>query len=320
LGFILGPAVAFIALELTDNNYAAPAFLAAAFSLASILLTLFWFEETLPAEQRGESSDRAGFSLRSLLSALTHPTVGLLLMLIFMQQLAFGEFEQLLALYTLTMLGINASGNTIIFIYVGVIVVAVQGYFIGRWSQRFGDRRLVYAGLGLLAIGLTLLAATPRRAVPWYSEAELTEELNTGQQTSAEAPATDDLSVNIPPDASRGWLGLAWILAAMVPLAVGGGMMRPVINSLITKCVEPEEVGGMLGISVSFVSAANAIAPLIGGVLFQAIGPRAPFFFGGGLMIILLGLALWRLDAGREESGASGWPSKQRQEPNSPGD
>jgi MFS family permease len=304
-------------LEATGNNYAAPAFLAAAFSLASIVLTLFWFKETLPAERRGESSARAGFSLRSLVAALTHPTVGLLLLLIFMQQLAFGEFEQLLALYTLTMLGINASGNTIIFVYVGVIVVAVQGYFIGRWSQRFGDRRLVYAGLGLLAIGLTLLAATPRRAVPWYSEAELTEELISGQQLPAEAPATDDLAVDIPPDSSRGWLGLAWILAAMVPLAVGGGMMRPVINSLITKRVEPEEVGGMLGISVSFVSAANAVAPLIGGALFQAIGPRAPFFFGGGLMIVLLALALRRLDSGREESATNRW---RRERPNLPSD
>jgi hypothetical protein len=37
----------------SQNNYHVPAFVAAAFSLISILLTWFWFEETLPEERRG---------------------------------------------------------------------------------------------------------------------------------------------------------------------------------------------------------------------------------------------------------------------------
>ena len=306
LGFIIGPIIAFVALAISDNNYAWPAYIAAGFSLISILLTAFWFKETLPKEQRGGGSDRPGFSFRSLIAAVGHPAVGLLLVLIFAQQLAFGGFEQLLALFTLTNLGINASGNAIIFVFVGVIVVAVQGYFIGRWSRRFGDRRLVYGGLALLAVGLVLLAFTPQRAVPWYSEAELSEELSSGRQLPGETPPTEELSIDIPADSSRGWLGIAWILASMVPLAIGGGVLQPTINSLITKRVEPEEVGGMLGISVSFLSAANAIAPLIGGALFQVIGPRSPFLLGGILMALLLGLALWRLDAGREETVTPG--------------
>ncbi len=302
LGFIIGPIIAFIALAVSGNNYAFPAYIAAFFSLISILLTAFWFKESLPAEQRSAESNRPGFSFKSLFRALVHPAVGLLLILIFTQQLAFGGVQQLLSLFTLTTLGINASGNAIVFVFVGVIVVAVQGYYIGRWSRRFGDRRLVYGGLALLAVGLILLALTPRRAVPWYSEAALAAELSGGRQLPGEIPVTADLSIDIPPEASRGWLGLAWILVSMVPLAVGGGVLQPAINSMITKRVEPEEVGGMLGISVSFTSAANAFAPLIGGALFQAIGPRSPFFLSGILMILLLGLAVRRLHAGREET------------------
>ena len=52
LGFIVGPVIAFIALAASGNNYAVPAFIAAFFSLVSILLTAFWFKETLPAERR----------------------------------------------------------------------------------------------------------------------------------------------------------------------------------------------------------------------------------------------------------------------------
>ena len=142
LGFIIGPVIAYASLALSGNDYRAPAFAAAFFSLLSILLTSFWFKETLPEEKRGKGSDKPAFSFKSMFSAIAHPTVGILLILIFAQQLAFGGFEQLLALFTLSNLGFNASGNAIIFVYVGVLVVAVQGYFIGKWSRRFGDRRL----------------------------------------------------------------------------------------------------------------------------------------------------------------------------------
>ena len=67
----------------------------------------------------------------------------------------------------------------------------------------------------------------------------------------------------------------------MVPAAIGGGVLQPSVNSLITKRIDLLEVGGMLGISAALLSAANAIAPLIGGLIFQAIGPAAPFLIGG---------------------------------------
>jgi len=60
---------------------------------------------------------------------------------------------------------------------------------------------------------------------------------------------------------------------------------------LITKRVASDEQGGILGVSTAFLSGANFIAPLIGGALFAAIGPRAPFVFWGLLMGLLLLLA-----------------------------
>jgi len=306
LGFIIGPVIAYTSLALSGNDYRAPAFAAAFFSLLSILLTSFWFKETLPEEKRGKGSDKPAFSFKSMFSAITHPTVGILLILIFAQQLAFGGFEQLLALFTLSNLGFNASGNAIIFVYVGVLVVAVQGYFIGKWSRRFGDRRLVYGGLALLAVGLLIFGFTPRQPMPGYSQTALVEELSGGRVMVGETPPTEDVAIELPDDSNNGWLGLAWILVAMVPLAIGGGILQPAINSLITKRVGMLEVGGMLGISAAFLSAANAMAPLIGGVLFQALGPRSPFILGGILMAILLVVALKLLTPGQEETMATG--------------
>ncbi len=308
LGFIIGPLIAYAALALSGNDYRAPALAAAFFSLLSILLTSFWFKETLPEEERDQEGDgKPAFSFKSMITAVTHPTVGILLVLMFAQQLAFGGFEQLLALFTLSNLGFNASGNTIIFVYVGVIVVMVQGYFIGKWSRRFGDRRLMYGGLALLSVGLLLISITPRQPTPTYSQAALEEELNSsGRDMTGETPPTENISVDLPPDDNNGWLGIIWMLVAMIPLSIGGGILRPAINSLITKRVEHQEVGGMLGISTSFSSAANAIAPIIFGIMFQAIGPRAPFMTGGILMGILLLIALRAIKPGREDNVAAG--------------
>lgn len=304
LGFIIGPIIAFVALAATGNDYRAPALVAAAFSVFAILLTWFWLEESLPPERRGQGKTGAAFSFGAMVDAVKHPAVGMLLVLIFVQQLAFGGLEQILSLFTLTTLGLGARGNAVLFVFVGVVVVAVQGYFIGRWARRWGDRRLIYLGLAALAIGLALTALTPSQPPPFYSEAELQAELSSPRTLPGETPPTQGVAADIPSDANTGWLGLAWLLVAMVPAAIGGGVLQPSTNSLITKRVSPLEAGGILGISAAFLSAANALAPLIGGALFAAIGPRAPFFVWAVLIVITLLVALRAITPGREEAPA----------------
>ncbi len=293
LGFIIGPVIAFITLAVSGNNYRVTALVAAAFSLISILLSVFWLEETLTPEKRvqggsgPDEASRAAFGLGAMWRALQQPGVGFLLALMFAQQFAFGGFEQLLALFTLNRLGLNAAGNSAIFVFVGIIVVAVQGWLIGRWSRRFGDRWLIVMGLIVLAAGLILSAVTPRQPVPWYSRAALAEELARGANQPGETPATQNIQIEIPDDQDTGWLGLTWLLVAMIPVSIGGGVLQPSINSLITKQTAADEVGGILGISSAFLSGSNAITPLVMGGIFQVWGSTAPFLIGG---LILLGL------------------------------
>ena len=304
IGFIIGPVIAFVSLIASGNNYHVPAFVAAGFSAASILLTWFSLEETLPQGESEAKERRPTLSLGAMIGSLSRPVIGAFLFLMFAQQLAFGGFEQLLALFTLNRLGMNASSNAVIFVFVGLIVVLVQGKLIGPWSRRFGDRRLVQAGLLTLALGLTLTALTPRSPVPWYSEQALTQELRgSGGFTTPEAGVTTDVSIELPEQENSGWLGLIWILVAMVPASIGGGLLQPSINSLITQHGSAVEVGGLLGLSASFMSAANALAPIIGGAVFNWLGSTAPFLLFGLIMALLL---LWsfRADAFRMYEGA----------------
>jgi predicted MFS family arabinose efflux permease len=112
--------------------------------------------------------------------------------------------------------------------------------------------------------------------------------------------------VPLPDDASKGWLGLIWVLAALVPVSIGGGVLQPTINSLITKRIEPSEVGGTLGISAALLSAANALAPLIGGLLFQLGGPTLMFSVWAVTMGGLWLIARAKITPGREEQAPAG--------------
>jgi DHA1 family tetracycline resistance protein-like MFS transporter len=287
LGFIIGPVIAFISLAATNNDYRVPAFVAAVFSLISIFLTYFWLAESHPPEKRGQNNTESSFGFGAMMKALRRPAVGFLLILMFFQQFAFGGFEQLLSLFTLNRLGMNASSNSALFVYIGIIVVMVQGYFVGKWSRKFGDRWLILMGLVVLGIGLILSAVTPTVPVPWYSQDAIREELTADVAQPAETPPVQDIQIELPDDGKNGWLGLVWLVLAMVPASIGGGVLQPSINSSLTKYVAAEDVGGTLGISASFFSGANAITPLVMGAIFQWVGASAPFLIGGVILLVL---------------------------------
>lgn len=307
VGFILGPIIAFISLAISHDNYHVPAFIAALFSAISISLTWFWLEETHGPEKRGTDQPKKVFSYKAMVHALGHPQVGLLLILMFAQQIAFGGFEQLLSLFTLNRLGLNASGNAVIFVFVGMIVVVVQGGLVGQWSRQWGDRKLIYLGLAALAIGMALIALTPTQPPPWYSRAAMANELSANATGAVNQIAVQhNIPIALPDDSNLGWLGLIVLLIAMIPASIGGGILQPALNSLITKRVDKSEIGGTLGLSASFLSAANALAPLIGGALFQAGGASLPFWiWSAGLAALLI--AAWRwIKPGVEEQKTIG--------------
>ncbi len=289
IGFVLGPIIAFIVLTATGQNYQAVAFTAALFSLISILLTSFLFKETYQAVPNPESSrKRNPFSMGSLKDAFNRPAVGFLLILMFFYQIAFGGYEQLFSLFTLTRLGMDARDTSGLFVLAGLFIIVVQGGLIGRWSKQKGDRWLVLMGIGTLAIGLIGTALTPAIPIPWYEKAKVLESL-AGQGEFR--VAVQSINIQLPDESARGWFGIIWLVIASFPAALGGGVLHPAVNSLITKASDKNEVGAMFGASSAMYSAANALAPLFYGSLFQWFGGPVPFFAGGFILAVMWFLA-----------------------------
>lgn len=281
LGFIMGPMIAFAVLALSGGNYQAVAIAAAVFSFVSILLTLFWLPETLDPARAAEYRHSRAFSFGAMFDALKRPSLGILLILMFAQQLAFGGYEQLFSLFALNRLGLDLTGIAFVLTLAGLSIVIVQGTLIGRWSKQKGERWLVMMGLLMLGTSLILTALTPQIAVPWYDRASVVESIR------GYSLQTGTVNVELPGEANKGWLGILWLLLASFPGALGGAVLHPGINSLITKAVDKGETGGALGMSASMYSAGNAIAPLFYGTLFGLIGPPVPFLAGGLLLLIL---------------------------------
>lgn len=70
--------------------------------------------------------------------------------------------------------------------------------------------------------------------------------------------------------------GVWFLVAALIPLALGGGIMGTMNRSLLSKSVPAEEIGGTLGLSTSIESLNGVIAPAVGGALLPLLGTWAP--------------------------------------------
>ncbi|MCK6578259.1 MAG: MFS transporter [Anaerolineae bacterium] len=303
-GFLIGPAIALIALDFS-KGLAMPALIAAAYSFVSILITFFGFKETLPPEKRGAPGHGAMRSLFTAGRMLRRPSVNALLILMFAQQFVFFAFESLLGLFLLNRLGLLGQGSALVFIYVGVILIAVQVRLIGRWTRKYGEARVMRLALTALGIGLLLVAATPAQPHPFYVEALTRYELRDLQPNATER-VIGGIPVELPDETARGFGGILWLALAAVPLTVGAGLIRPTLNSLMVGRVGGGERGAILGVSASMVSLADASAPLVGGWLFQAYGSTMPFALGGAALLILAALSLLIVrKAGRGDSRSS---------------
>ena len=89
---------------------------------------------------------------------------------------------------------------------------------------------------------------------------------------------------------------LAWAFApsilllvlSVTPIALAGGMLNTVLPSALTKAIEAQEVGGILGLSTSIESFTRVIAPLLGGYMLENVSYWAPGTFGALMLVIAI--------------------------------
>ncbi len=204
LGFVFGPA---IGAGLSRFGFGAAAFAAAGLAALNLVFAFFRLPETRMADQRIRT--RARFAWSGFADALHHPSIGRLLAATFLSTLAFVAMEATFALLGQARFGLDTGRLGLVFTYVGVVMVIVQGGLVGRLAPRFGERALATAGALIMAASLGALPFVPSFGIALVVLAALAvgQGLTTPMLATLLSRATDA-------DEQGGTLGLGQSLAA----------------------------------------------------------------------------------------------------------
>lgn len=170
LGFIVGPAIGglsakinlleyFPALEAYGvNPFSVPALI----SLVLAILNLGWvtksFQETLPADKRANKAEKkpANAAFKLFHSKVPEIRRTNLLYLIFM--IAFSGMEFTLTFLAVERFAFSTAENGGMFVFIGFILIVVQGGIVRRLATPVGEKRLATAGLALAVLAFIALA------------------------------------------------------------------------------------------------------------------------------------------------------------------
>jgi multidrug resistance protein len=149
VGFVVGPALGGLAAL---GGPHVPFYVAGTIAAVNAVAAVIRLPETRPEA-------REAHPVRAPRAALTpdlrrYAAVGLL------STLGFAGFEATFSLWGAETFSLTEGSTALVFLFVGALLVLVQGVLIGRLTASFGSRRLLRAGLAVVAAGMFTLAST----------------------------------------------------------------------------------------------------------------------------------------------------------------
>ena len=155
LGFIIGPVLGgtIAGNDLATADLATPGVIAAGLSFAAFLGVVVLLPESLA---RGRAIVSRG-RIATARDALSRPVLAPLLAVFFLVILAFSGMETIFVWWAIAQFGWGPRSTGFVFFYVGLLSALMQGGLIGPLTRRFGEERLMLAGLGMIAFGLLVL-------------------------------------------------------------------------------------------------------------------------------------------------------------------
>ena len=155
LGFIIGPVLGGVIAgdDIATADLATPCLIAAGLSFIAFLGVVLLLPESLSARAREQIRGR----IAAARAALGRPGLARLFLVFFLVILAFSGMETIFAWWAIAQFGWGPRPTGFVFFYVGLLSALMQGVLIGPLTRRFGEERLMLAGLALIALGLLLM-------------------------------------------------------------------------------------------------------------------------------------------------------------------
>jgi MFS transporter, DHA1 family, tetracycline resistance protein len=243
IGFTFGPLVGLASLEIPAAG--APGYFAAGLSLIALLLAIWRLPETVSAETKGLR--RGWLDWQGLRRALRTPTIGSLVVTFFLATFAFGSLESTLSLLNRAILLPESDtvatiaaesehkvdkGNFLIFAFVGLVLVVVQGGIYRPMAKRVSELTFMRVGLAVMTVGL--LCACLIAGAAYHGELQ------------------------------KGTGILYYVLPVLTLAVTGFAFLTPSVQSLISRRSDPNQQGEILGANQGFSALARILGPLIG--------------------------------------------------------
>jgi len=179
LGFVLGPAIGGFFLSSAGHallTHFVPSsqlvsdmtslkligFVAAAISFVDLVFTYFMLPE--PEKRSKAGSERFSLAPSFYLQTVKNSNLSTSLLIFFVSTFAFANMEATLVLLTTRQYAFTPQQNSVMFAYIGLLIVFVQGGMIHRLSKKYGERNLIAFGSLLVTLGLLVIpqAGDPR--------------------------------------------------------------------------------------------------------------------------------------------------------------
>ncbi len=156
VGFMLGP---FIGGVMSKISYGAPGFLASGLSLVNVVLAYFLLPESLKENSR-KTKRVSFFNFSVIRESFRNPAIAGLVMVFFFYTIAFSNLYVAFPLFTGDVFKYGAEANGYLFAYIGLIGILIQGGATGRLVKKYGERKLIIAGVAMLLVGLVFVPGT----------------------------------------------------------------------------------------------------------------------------------------------------------------
>lgn len=255
LGFVLGPVIGGLlqAHSPLARVGALPAYAAAALSAVNLGLAARFLPESLAPEGRRKKPRSASpFDAGRFRAAFAKQGVPAAILVQFLVVVSFSGMEQTFSLFTADEFRLGARGTGYILGVVGLVLILVQGGLIRPLSRVSTERTRIRAGVLVEAAGFTGVAMAPVL-----------------------------LGGSVP-----------LLVAAMAVIALGSGFVNPSLSALVSRLGASDEQGSVLGVLQSAGALARAFGPAAGGILYESLGPRAPYGAAAVGMLLAAGASL----------------------------
>ena len=161
LGFVFGPAIGGL---LGHYSIELPFFVAGGLALLNTVALWLFLPESLTEENR-KLHPAAGTSIWKTLREAKNTPLGTLMMCSLLSTMAFSLMTALFTLFTQQRLKWHAQENGLLFAYIGILGVIIQGGMLRRLVPRTGEKPLIIIGSIVLCISSILLPISSNLAL-----------------------------------------------------------------------------------------------------------------------------------------------------------